>query len=544
MFKSKKLLVSLCSIVLCFALVLSASIFASAEEVIVEEYKNTELQFERIYGTSADHQDPWQSEGYLEQDPGKASYKLYTNSYCVWWQADAVDFAYKKLDFSYGVNGTLVLESTLNSWNASMNDNAGAGIMLRTSLDARAANIFLHVRPGETMVIYRASQGAVTVVGKMQSSPSYPIGMKIILSNNKATCYLKQKGQADYSKFATIPFVSGNTVYAGLAAYTVNELDMALADFSGFHAYVQTPEGAEKVDPDASSSEGTSSGGTSSGTSSEDEIKLPDDPPVTENVLLRETFTSGKFEHEEQKFPTKINWDYNPKFPPIIETNADNTNRYLYNWMETQAFIVGGDQEWTDYTMTTDVTFTPDFSNEGTNKFYILVRHHDVTMYGAHDYVIGFEKVLDKQNVFMGRRNSTSTQYAAATKVSKGVDSDIVQTEYNWLPTNEQGEFTAKVKIKCFDNVITVWIDDVLVLRYTDNTQALNAKGSIGFVFLECAVKIDNIQVVEEIDLLGGSYDNEICGNWDKEIPSLVQEYIDKKYYGYSAAPYVKNESK
>ena len=39
------------------------------------------------------------------------NYKLYTNSYCVWWQADAVDFAYKKLDFSYGVNGTLVLES-------------------------------------------------------------------------------------------------------------------------------------------------------------------------------------------------------------------------------------------------------------------------------------------------------------------------------------------------------------------------------------------------------------------------------------------------
>ena len=192
--------------------------------------------------------------------------------------------------------------------------------------------------------------------------------------------------------------------------------------------------------------------------------------------------------------------------------------------------------------MTADVTFTSDFSNEGTNKFYILVRHHDVSMYGAHDYVIGFEKVLNAQNVFMGRRNSTSTQYASASKVGKGRDDDIVSTPYNWLP--DQGEFTAKVKIKCFDNVITAWIDDVLVLRYTDDSQALNAKGSIGFVFLECAVKLDNVVVVEETDLLGGSYDNEICGNWDKEIPSLVQEYIDKKYYGYSAAPYVKKEDK
>ena len=539
MFKSKKLLISLCSIVLCFALVLSASIFASAEEVIVEEYKNTALEFERIYGTSDDHVDPWQSEGYLEQDPSKGSYKLYTNSYCIWWKADAFDFAYKKLDFSYGSEGTLVLETTLNSFNASMNENAGAGIMVRTSLSPGAANVFLHVRPGETMIIYRSSQGAATVVGKTQAAPAYPLGMKMELKNNKLTCYIKQKGQSEYGKFATIPFVSGNTVYAGLAAYTVNELDMALADFSGFHAYVQTPEGAQKVDPDASSSE-TSSGTTSS----EDEIKLPDDPPVNENVLLRETFTSGKYEHEAEELPTKINWDYNSKFPPIIETNADNTNRYLYNWMETQAYLIGGDQEWTDYTMTTDVTFTPDFSNEGSNKFYILVRHHDVTMYGAHDYVIGFEQSLDKQYVFLGRRNSVSTQYTAATKISKGTDDDIVQTEYNWLPSNTQGEFTAKVKIKCFDNVITAWIDDVLVLRYTDNSQALNAKGGIGFVFLECAVKIDNIEVIEETDLLGGSYDNEICGNWDKEIPSLVQEYIDKKYYGYSSAPYVKNESK
>lgn len=538
MFKSKKLVISLCAIVLCVALVLSASVFASAEEVIVEEYKNTELEFERIYGTSADHQDPWQSEGYLEQNPSAGSYKLYTNSYCVWWQADAFDFAYKKLDFSYGNNGTLVLESTLNSWNASMSDNAGAGIMLRTSLSPGAANVFLHARPGQTMVIYRASQGAATVIGKTQSSPVYPVGMKMVLNKNKVVCYLKQKGQSDYSKFATIPFVSGSTIYAGLAGYTVNELDMALADFSGYHAYVQTPEGAEKVDPDASSSEG---GTSSDATSSEDEIKLPEDPKVQENVLMRETFTSGKLVHDEEKYPNQVNWDYNSKFSPIIETNSDNTNRYLYNWMDTSAFFIAGNQEWTDYTMSVDLTFTPDFSDEGANKFYILVRHHDISMYGAHDYVIGFDKVLDKQSVFMGRRNSTSTQYAAAEKITvKGDTNDILSTEYNWLP--QGSEFTAKVKIKCFDNVITVWIDDVLVLRYTDNTNALNAKGSIGFVSLESAVKIDNVVVIDEIDLLGGDYDNEICGNWDKEIPSLVQEYIDKKYYGYSSAPYVQED--
>ena len=145
---------------------------------------------------------------------------------------------------------------------------------------------------------------------------------------------------------------------------------------------------------------------------------------------------------------------------------------------------------------------------------------------------------IEKMNALMANEEFTQ----------KIADAGSYENAYALLAENgvdaTYEEFTAKVKIKCFDNVITVWIDDVLVLRYTDNTQALNAKGSIGFVFLECAVKIDNIQVVEETDLLGGSYDNEICGNWNEEIPSLVQEYIDKKYYGYSAAPYVKKEDK
>lgn len=537
MFKSKKLPIILCALVLCIAVVLSVSIFASAEDVIVEEYKNPTLEFERIYGTSADHQDPWKSEGYLEQNPDAQSYKMHTNSYCVWWRADAFDFAYKKLDFSYGSAGTLVLETTLNSFNSSMNENGSAGIMLRTSLSPGAANLFLHIRPsiGKTMVIYRPGQGAVTSVGKSQNGGIFPLSMRIVLNNNKAICYIKQGGQSDYSKFATIPFVSGNTVYAGIAAHTVNELDMATADFKGFHAYVQTPEGAEKVEPGEESS--------SEVTSSEEEVKLPPDDPVKENVLMRETFTSGTLVHDEEKYPNQVNWDFNKNFPPIIETNEDNTNRYLYNWMDSSAYFIAGDQEWTDYSMTVDATFTSDFSEEGANKFYILVRHHDVSMYGAHDYVIGFDKVSDKQNVFIGRRNSTASQAASAEKIStKGAKSDILSSEYNWLP--ESGEFTAQIKIKALDNVITVWIDNVLVLRYTDNTNALNAKGSIGFVFLEAAVKIDNIVVTDEIDLLGGDYDNEICGNWNKEIPSLVQHYIDKKYYGYSSAPYVKEESK
>ena len=46
------------------------------------------------------------------------------------------------------------------------------------------------------------------------------------------------------------------------------------------------------------------------------------------------------------------------------------------------------------------------------------------------------------------------------------------------------------------------------------------------------AVKVDNIEVIKEDDLLGGDYDNKICGNWNMPIPDIIN-YFDEKQYAY-----------
>ncbi len=526
--KSKKLILGLSSIVLVIALILSVSSFASAEDVVVEEYKDTSLEFASIWGQPDGANAVWKNKDEYIEDLSIKNYKIRSNAFAPWFNKDCVSFAYKKMDFAYGKQGTLTVETQLNSWDAKMSSEAGAGIMLRTSNASGAVNLMFHVRPSRIMATYRALEDGSSVRSKMNTGEiAYPVSFKVVLNNNKATCFIKQANQKTYASFAAIPFVCGNTVLAGIAAYSQYEDEIATADFTGFHSYITTPEGAERVEGDESEG-GEEGGNTSSGTTSSEEVKLPEDAPVQENVLLSETFTSGKITHTKEELPTKINWKYNTTYEPGIVTNSDNTNRYIYDWMVSDRYYFGGDQHWSDYTMTMDLTFTDEYSMEEANRLEVYVRHNDIAQYGVHNYGVAFNMVSGKQYISLIKRagGNFTALGTKVTKVDEASDKVVnVEVQKDYLPVTKEDVKTKQLKIRAFDNKITVWYDGELIIDYTDNSSDIKGFGSIGWQVKASAVQIDNIKVIKETDLLGGDYDNEVCGNWDAPIPELIQLY-------------------
>lgn len=509
-------------VLLCIGLVVSAISFSSlAENVVMEEYINPELQFVAIHGTDNNSKNAWEPKGSFSQDPAAGKYAITSNAFAPWFTQDSVHFAYKEMNFAYGSSGTLTLETQLDSWTATASPNAGAGIMLRTSLDPGAANVIFHIRPNMIMVQYRAIDNNGSIRGKtVESAARYPVKLKIELNRGKAVCYKQEQGERDYAQFASIPFVCGDKVFAGLAAWSQYETEMGVASFTGYTCRVTAPEGTGPV----------TSGSTSEDTSSEEVIELPEDPTASPDVLMRETFTDGMLTTGTAQYPDAPVWKIKNAYTPQVVTNADNTNRYLYDWMESKAYYFAGDQSWTDYTLSMDLTFTSEFSDEAENEVYIYFRHTDIMQYGVHNYGLGFKN----GKMFITKRMG-GTFDVIPSQVSTGPTSKPVYYEYAYDYLGEESiGVTHKLQIKAFDNVITVFWDGQQVIQYTDESSSVLGKGSIGFMVNNAAVQIDNIVVTDELDLMGGDYDNYILGNWDQPIPELVQEF-DKNDWNYGS---------
>lgn len=535
--KNKKLEIII-AVALCISVIFSVISFSSsAENVVVEEVNNPELKFEIIHGIDNDKKNTWEPKGSLIQDPEKGSYTINTNAFAPWFTKDTVCFAYKEMPFEYGSSGTLILETQLDKFTATASPNAGAGIMLRTSLEPGASNVILHVRPNMIMVQYRAVENNGSIRGKtVDSAATYPVKMKIVLNKGKAVCYLQQGGAKEYAQFASIPFVAGDKVYAGLASWSQYEAEFSDAIYSGFNCQVLAPEGMEPV---------TSEGSTSSDTSSEEEeVKLPEDAPAAGDVLMRETFTDGILTSGTSKYPDSPVWKKKSTYTPQLITNADNTNRYLYDWMESKVYYFAGDQSWTDYTLSTDLRFTKEFSDEAENELYIYFRNTDIMQYGVHNYGVGFKN----GRIFLVRRTGGTFDVVPTeiTELDSAGKTIYYDYEYNYLNSNEnEGPVSIGVnhnlKVKVIDNVITVFWDGKQIIQYTDTTPTVIGKGAIGFMVNNAAVEIDNIVVTEEVDLIGGDYDNYICGNWNEPVPELIREY-DKNGWDYGSVEIPKGE--
>lgn len=548
-FKKNYILIA-ASLLLCVAVVLSLGIGANAEEKIVQQVKDTSLKCVQIHGMDADKPNAWENGpncSYSENLDEK-NYKLVTNAFNPWFTQDSVSFAYTEMSYVYGEEGRLVLETQLNSWTAAASVEACAGIMFRSSLNPGAMNVMMHCRPSRIMFTYRAADNSGSAKSRIITTTiRYPVKLKMELYEGYVSCFYQQAGDSDYVRVGDAPFSISGTVYAGFAAGTNAETEYATADYTGFNCYLAVPEGATPIDPS------TSSG--SSSTSSGPEPLDTEDPEVYDNVLLRETFSDGTLEAPENNdgiFETKDVeengkvlkkqivsnpvWTYNVKNKPNIVTNEQNTNRYLYDKRTANAYYFAGDQHWADYSMSLDFTFTEDYTEDMKNEFYVYVRNTDIDQYGVHNYAVAFRKKrINNKTVncmSIARRAGgtyTATPIDVTSSVTSFVEGDVVDYEFDYL-ADENINVTHNLKITAFDNVITVYLDGTQCLRYTDVSTEVKGFGNIGFMSNNAAVKVDNIEVIKEEDLLGGDYDNKICGNWDMPIPDIIGYFKEKGY--------------
>ena len=537
------------SILLCIALVFSFNIAAKAEEKIVQQVKDTSLKCVQIHGVDKDKKDAWANgEGckYIENLAEK-NYKLITNAFNPWFTQDSVSFAYTEMSYVYGEEGRLVFETQMNSWNATASEEACAGIMFRNSLEPGAMNVMMHCRPTRILFSYRASNNSGSGRSRIiTTSIRYPVMLKMELYEGYVSCYYQQAGDSDYIRVGDAPFSVSGTVYAGFAAGTNSQSEYATADYTGFNCYLAVPEDAKPVDPSSSSDSSSSSG---------PEPLETEDPEIYDNVLLKETFSDGTpedpknndgiFEVKDveengkivkKQIRTNPLWTYNKKLEPKIITNEQKTNRYLYDKRTSNAYYYAGDQHWADYSMSLEFTFTEDFAEDMKNEFYVFVRNTDIDQYGVHNYAVAFHsKRLNNRNVnCMSIARRMGGEYAMTptdVDTSNLAEGDVVDYEFNYL-AEENINVTHTLKITAFDNIITVYLDGAQVMRYTDNTNEIRGFGNIGFMANNAAVKVDNIEVVKEEDLLGGDYDNKICGNWNMPIPDIIN-YFDEKQYVY-----------
>ncbi|MBP3627481.1 MAG: DUF1080 domain-containing protein [Clostridia bacterium] len=517
------------SVLFVFVIIVSASFIGSAENVVILEEKDPELTFVKIHGLSEHATNIWKDiEGEFTQDGSKTT--MTSNGYAQWYELDSLHFAYKKVIFNYGKVATLTAETRLTSWNGK-HSCAGAGLMIRSGTGPEAATVMVHCRPEYIMITYRSADTMMSIKGnEINTKPNYPVDFKISLNKTKVECFYKQASDKTYIKLGSVPFTYGSSVYIGQSAYSQAENDIAKATFDGFSYQVEAPEGTEV------SKDETTSSPEDSGTE-EDQLVLPADPPVADDVLLSETFTDGSLFDGEESVTNPI-WTTDSNFPEVI-TTEDNTNRYLYEYMSDSHYLVG-DEHWTDYETSLDLTFTDDSAPNEANLVDIYTRLTSIGQYGYHAYVVRFTQTIANEipyrtiqlGVMEGEaRIKTTSTITVKDEYSGGEEDTDLNNDgvvgFDYLGNlNEPLHLT----IRTFDNKVVVYLNGTEILSYTDESNYIKAMGRIGFSTHNAAAQFDNIKVVKLDDFLGGDYDNKVSDLWEQQTPAYIQEYIDKGY--------------
>lgn len=498
------------------AICVFSPIMSSAKMVEIESGKDIDLIYHSLDGRTSEA--VWQHKGSLTTS-NDTKYILKSNGWAQWYKADNMAFGYKQLAFNYSNKAKITCETTMTSFDGAI-ENAGAGLMMRSGLGVGAACIMLHFRPNSVMVTYRTKDGVDSLQGKTlytNTSTMYPVTFKIelIKGQNKATCFYRVGKAKEYVEYATVPFFYGNEIYVGISGYSQDNNFMATAKFSQFSYKVEAPEGYKVIEPD---------GGDDTSSEPEEEIvKLPEDLPVQENVLLRETFTDGLLDNdngEEQNDVTNPIWSGTLDVAQI-EMDEEQTNRWMYEYMKGESHYLAGDRNWTDYKAKYELEFTKEYSEGEANEFYAFVRATDMDIYGYEYYYIRFKKAAPMSKYLV-------------LEIGHSPANDVLQVDNTGaitLDSKELGktleDFVGKhiLEVEAFDNNIKIFLDGEMMFDYTDESEFIKANGCIGFGSNGAAVKVDNILVTDMPDLLGGDYDNRICGRWNEEEPKYLDRF-------------------
>ena len=509
--------------------VLMVSLFGSiaicADTVTVEEYQNPELAFVKINGRDPTFGVNYDSVGTFTTNTD--GYTMVTNSHAPWYEQDHVDFAYKTVRFGFDEDSDAVLtvECRVDSWSGYAK-TAGAGIMIRSSLAPDAAMAFIHARPEAILTVYRMQEKLMANASTYGPVPSYPVDVRLVLSNGKVSTYYKFANQTNFVQLSKgINFVYDDTIYVGIAAHSSDQNDVATAVFKNLDIKVEANEGwqYEEGDPDG--------GDTSTpDTSSEPEVVLPEDLPAAGNVLLRETFTDNSMFDGEASATNPI-WTTNNAATKII-TNEEATNRYLSLSYLDAGYYYAGSTDWTDYSYEADVTFTEDVLVTEPNRLTFFTRFKYNLAHGISGYTVTFNNDYKKNSrtVTLGYINMASRMPEAGYQLAWETK------DFDYFANLGQ---TNKIKIDALDNHITVYwnnqllfdfVDDLTVLSDHKDRIDIHCTGNIGFAVQSCSVELDNLVVKKLEDPLGGDYDNRIGGRFNEPIPDYLKTYDDNDW--------------
>lgn len=522
---SKSSVIKLLSVLMCAILICVGSIMLNASAEEINEI-NPELTLAKI---DSNVENDFYSKGLYVQtsdfSQGEGKYNIKSNSYVAWSYNDDIAFAYKKYNVSENagdyMEAVITLDAMPNAMSGTLHHNASAGIMFRSGLESDDAEVFLHVRGAQVLVVYRTKKGNVTSVQYTGATVKFPLQMKMVKKANSVTLSYKS-ADGDWLGFKyPVGLNAKGPLYVGIAAHSCEQTIPINANFSNFTLKgVGTYEGTD----------------TPTETPSEESEYVAEDGPIGKDVIMRETFTDGSLTNKPASIENPI-WPEPEEFKLVNQ----NGNRVWERTFIDQNDWVGGD--WTDYKVSVDVQFTENCNpnpESASNTFRLYARHTGIEFYGhshyaavvTNGYKIGLYKLTYSKNV------PSDNGYLLSETVSLRdyFDDDNIADNENKYTILGDGKYH-NLAMKVFDNKITVYWDGKEMISYTDTGESNKTTGkrvfgygNVGIGTFETSVYVDNLTVEEVVDTFGGDYDNEIGGNWDLPIPNYITEWEKKDY--------------
>jgi len=177
---------------------------------------------------------PWQSQNIGSVGvAGSASYNngvfvLTGSGADIWNSSDAFRYAWKPVTGDCTIVARVTSVQNTDPWSK-------AGVMIRESLNANAANAFIAVTPGNGVTWqYRSSTGGNSSYNNM-AGPNAPYWVKLVRTGNTFTGYLSPDG-VTWSQLGTATFTMASTVYLGLAVTSHNNSSLCLVTFDNVTA--------------------------------------------------------------------------------------------------------------------------------------------------------------------------------------------------------------------------------------------------------------------------------------------------------------------
>jgi poly(hydroxyalkanoate) depolymerase family esterase len=165
--------------------------------------------------------------------PGSAAYSnsmfsMTGSGADIWNPADAFQFVYVPVSGNCTIIARVAAVQNIDPWSK-------AGVMIRESLNANAANAFIAVTPSNGVTWQTRSSTGGTTTNSNTTGLSAPCWVKLVRSGNAFTGYRSPEG-TNWTQHGSATFTMSSTAYIGLALTSHNNSSLAAATFDNVTA--------------------------------------------------------------------------------------------------------------------------------------------------------------------------------------------------------------------------------------------------------------------------------------------------------------------